>query len=47
MILGGLRSYNMNLFQKWRFLHENEARMRFSRSVLVSNCQTDIILNNV
>ena len=33
----------IDLFHKWRLLHGNEARMLFSQSILVSNCQTDMI----
>ena len=33
----------IDLFHKWRLLHENEARMLFSQSILVSNYQTDLI----
>ena len=32
-----------DLFHKWRVLHENEACMLFSQSILVSNYQTDMI----
>ena len=32
----------IDLFQKWRLLHENEAGMFFNRSELVSNRQTDL-----
>ena len=35
---------SIDLFHKWRLLHENEARMLFGQSILVSNYQTDIFL---
>ena len=34
----------IGVFHKWRFWHGNEARMLFSRSILVSNYQTDMVL---
>ena len=34
----------IDVFHKWRLWHGNEARMLFSRSILVSNYQTDIFL---
>ena len=33
----------IDVFHKWRLWHGNEARMLFSRSILVSNYQTDMI----
>ena len=32
-----------DLFHKWRLLHENEARMLLSQSILLSNYQIDMI----
>ena len=34
----------IDVFHKWRLWHRNEARMLFSRSILVSNYQTDMFL---
>ena len=33
----------IDVFHKWRLWHGNDARMFFSRSILVSNYQTDMI----
>ena len=41
VVQGELKLYS---FQKWRRMYENEARMFFSRPLLVSKCQTDILL---
>ena len=37
---------SIDLFHKWRVLHENEARMLFSQSILVSNYQTSVTTTN-
>ena len=47
--LSTLNGYHNNLpvidvFHKWKLCHGNEARMLFSRSILVSNYQTDMFL---
>ena len=34
----------IDVFHKWRRWHRNEARMLFSRSILVSNYQNDMFL---
>ena len=34
----------IDVFYQWRLCHGNEGRMRFSRSILVSNYQTDMFL---
>ena len=35
---------SIDVLHKWRLRHGNEARMLFSRSILVSNYQTDMFL---
>ena len=40
----GVFCASIDVFHKWRLWHGNEARMLFSRSILVSNYQTDMFL---
>ena len=40
----GIHVGGIDVFHKWRLWHGNEARMLFSRSILVSNYQTDMFL---
>ena len=35
-------AFRLDVFHKWRIFHGNEARMLFSRSILVYNYQTDM-----
>ena len=43
-VLQNLVERTIDIFHKWRRWHGNEARMLFSRSVLVFNYQTDMFL---
>ena len=39
-----LLTLSIDVFHKWRLWHGNETRVLFSRSILVSNYQTDMFL---